>query len=180
MLQFTMIAGPNGAGKSTFSSAMSRKDAIIFDPDKEKALIEKQFPDISDDALESAFTRQYHNFELKAIAGYWDFTVETNLRNDFLAERAVFFCEANYQVRLVFILLLDIASSMDRVNLRVKKKGHFVYAQSIRYNFERSQENLFRVAGQFAEVMLVCAASGYEFKTQPGTIGQYKKRNGSP
>jgi predicted ABC-type ATPase len=94
-------------------------------------------------------------------------SVETNLRNEFLVESADTFKQAKYQTRLIFMLLPDIESSMDRVNLRVKKKGHFVDAQSIRYNFEKSLENLFLVANKFDQVMLVCAASGYEFKLQP-------------
>ena len=69
MLQFTVIAGPNGAGKTTFSTRMSRPDALIFDPDKEKYLIEKQYPDISEEALENAVTGTYNYFETLSIAG---------------------------------------------------------------------------------------------------------------
>lgn len=146
MQQFTVIAGPNGAGKSTFSARMSKANALIFDPDLEKYKIERQYPDISDEAIEAALTRKYNNFELKAISAKKHLTVETNLRNEFLAERAALFKEIGYQTRLVFMLLPDVASSMDRVNLRVKQKGHFVDVESIRLNFEKSLENLYRVA----------------------------------
>jgi predicted ABC-type ATPase len=54
MPQFLIIAGPNGAGKSTFSAIFSRPQALIFDPDKERRKIELQYPDISQDAVESA------------------------------------------------------------------------------------------------------------------------------
>lgn len=159
MQQFTVIAGPNGAGKSTFSARMSKSGTLIFDPDVEKRKIERQYPDISDDAIEAALTRKYGNFELKAIGVQQHLTVETNLRNDFLAERAAFFKEIGYQTRLVFMLLPNVESSMDRVNLRVKQKGHFVDAESIRLNFEKSLENLYRVASIFDQFMLVCAAA---------------------
>ena len=56
---------------------------------------------------------------------------------DFLARRAAFFKENGYRTRLVFMLLPDISTSMDRVNLRVKQKGHFVDAESSRLNFEK-------------------------------------------
>lgn len=53
MPNFIVIAGPNGAGKSTFSEKLSGPDALIFDPDKEKLKIERNFPHISEDADEA-------------------------------------------------------------------------------------------------------------------------------
>jgi predicted ABC-type ATPase len=167
MLQFTVIAGPNGAGKSTLSARMSRRDAIIFDPDKEKLAIERSYPDISDEAIESAVTRKYEQFELRAIAKKQSLTVETNLRNEFLAHRAALFKEGGYVTQLVFMMLPDVESSMDRVNLRVKQKGHFVDHSSIRYNFKASLDNLLKVADLFDQVMLVCAASEFGIITSP-------------
>ncbi|QJD97186.1 hypothetical protein HH214_15560 [Mucilaginibacter robiniae] len=167
MLQYTVIAGPNGAGKSTLSARMSRRDAIIFDPDKEKAIIEKSYPDISAEAIESAVTRKYDQCELRALVSKKSFTVETNLRNEFLAERAGRFRESGYDTRLVFMMLPDVESSMDRVNLRVRQKGHFVDHESIRYKFEASQENLLKVASRFDQVMLVCAASAFGIIAAP-------------
>lgn len=177
MQQFTVIAGPNGAGKSTFSARMSKSGTLIFDPDLEKRNIERQYPDISDDAIEAALTRKYHNFELKAIAGQKPLTVETNLRNDFLAVRAGFFKGIGYQTRLVFMLLPNIESSMDRVNLRVKQKGHFVDAESIRLNFKKSLENLYRIAPLFDQFMLVCAAANYGIISQPELLLTVKDGN---
>ena len=48
MLQFTVLAGPNGAGESTFSGRMFKRDAVIFEPDKEKAILERQYSDVSE------------------------------------------------------------------------------------------------------------------------------------
>jgi predicted ABC-type ATPase len=91
MLQFTVIGGPNGAGKSTFSTHMSRPGTLVFDPDFYKKTIEKQFPDISDEAIEEAVTAKYETFELNALGRQKHLTVETNLRNEFLVERAAIF-----------------------------------------------------------------------------------------
>ncbi len=137
MLQFTVISGLNGAGKSTYSAGISRSGALIFDPDFQKYAIEKQYPDIAADAMETAITGKYHDFELRSIAEKKHLTVETNLRNEFLAERAGFFSQNGYRTRLVFMLLPDVESSMDSVNLRVKQKGHFVDAESW-FNFEKA------------------------------------------
>jgi predicted ABC-type ATPase len=167
MPQFLVVAGPNGAGKSTFSTQFSRPGALIFDPDAEKFKIEKQYPDISQESLESELTRKYHTFEVRAVSSKLHLTVETNLRNNFLAERAQFFRENDYETRLIYMFLPDVETSMDRVNLRVNKKGHFVDAESIRTNFVKGLENLKMIARQFDQLMLISAANDLALKTQP-------------
>lgn len=87
MPDFIVIAGPNGAGKSAYSQFLSKPEALIFDPDKEKLKIERNFPDISEDAVESELTRVYRNFELRALGKQLDLTVETILRNEYLATK---------------------------------------------------------------------------------------------
>ena len=170
MLQFTVIAGPNGAGKSTLSQRFSPSGALIFDPDKQKSLIEKQYPDIAEDALESAVTNKYHSFELHAIGEGKHLTVETNLRNEFLAEQAATFKKAGYRTNMIFLMLQDVQTSMDRVNLRVKQKGHFVDSESIRYNFKHSLENLYKVVPLFDQLMLLNAAPKYGIFSAPQLI----------
>lgn len=156
---FTVVAGPNGAGKSTFSAMLSRKGALIFDPDAVKAKIEKQYPDISEDALESAVTRKYADIQVRAIAETKHLTVETKLRNNFLLESEETFRNCRYETRLIYMLLPDLATSMDRVNLRVKQKGHFVDAESIKTNFEKGLENFYKMAPHFDGVMLISGVS---------------------
>ncbi len=167
MPQFLVVAGPNGAGKSTFSAHFSRPGALIFDPDAQKHKIEKQYPDISLDALESEVTRKYNIFEAKAFSSHLHLTVESNLRNDFLAERAEFFHKNGYETRMIYMLLPDLKTSMDRVNLRVKQKGHFVDAESIRTNFEKGLENLVKTVASFDQLMILSAANTAFEKTQP-------------
>jgi len=167
MLQYAVIAGPNGAGKSTLSARLSKNNAIIFDPDIAKFKIEKQYPDISDDAVQAAVTRAYYDTELRALGGQKHLTVETNLKNEFLGERALAFKESGYRTCLIFMMLPDVLSSMARVNQRVYQKGHFVDAENIKQNFRYSLENLVKVASNFDEVMLVCAASEYGIISTP-------------
>lgn len=94
MPDYTVIAGPNGAGKSSFSKSLSRPDAIIFDPDKYKISIESQYPDLSEEAVESSVTIAYSELEIEVLKARKSLTVETNLRNQFLVERAVFFLKS--------------------------------------------------------------------------------------
>lgn len=174
---FTIIAGPNGAGKSTFSSLLSRHGALIFDPDAEKLIIEKHYPDISDDALESAITRNFLNARLRAIGSANHFTVESNLRNDFLLQRATEFRASGYETRIMYLLLPDLATSMDRVNLRVNQKGHFVDAESIKANFEKGIDNFLSMASAFDAVMLISGVNNApEIRTTPELLLTF--RNG--
>ena len=135
MPDYRIIAGPNGAGKSTFSAILSSSDALIFDADKVKAVKEKQYPDLPDESIEMMITSAYWEAEDFAVEHKKDLTVETNLRNDFLINRLSFFKGKGYTTHLVYMLLPDVQTSMDRVTLRVAQKGHFIDLESIKYNF---------------------------------------------
>ena len=173
MPAFTVIAGPNGAGKSSYSKALSPKKAVIFDPDAVKKEILQSYPDISEEAVETELTRVYDNFEKKALAEYLDFTVETSLRTTFLADRARKFKEKGYDVNLIFMMLPDITHSTDRVNLRVKKKGHFVDQESIKINFDLSRENVKACLPIFDNTMVLDASSDEGAISTPRLLGKF-------
>ncbi|MCO5949968.1 zeta toxin family protein [Mucilaginibacter flavidus] len=154
MPDYTIIAGPNGAGKSTFSSVLSDPDTLIFDADKVKALKEKLWPDIPIESIEIMLTTEYWDLEEKAILSSRNLTVESNLRDDFLIKRALYFKDKGYTINLMFMLLPDVKASMDRVDLRVDRKGHFVDQESIRYNFEYSLKMLKQHFNKFDNVLL--------------------------
>jgi predicted ABC-type ATPase len=142
MPDFTIIAGPNGAGKSSFSRLLSTPGSLIFDADKVKAIKEKQYPDLPGESIGMMVDSAYWEAEEITIGEKKDLTVETNLRDDFLINRAIYFKGKGYTVNLIFMLLPDLKTSMDRVNLRVDQKGHFVDIESIKYNFEYSLKML--------------------------------------
>jgi len=52
------------------------------------------------------------------------------------------------------MLLPDIQTSIERVNLRVDKKGHFVDIESIKYNFEYSLKMLMQHFKKFDSLYL--------------------------
>jgi len=142
MPAFTIIAGPNGAGKSSYSHKMSSPASLIFDADKIKAIKEKQYPDVPVQSIEMMIDSAYWEAEQIALDEKKDLTVETNLRNDFLINRSIYFRDKGYSTNLIFMLLPDVETSAERVNLRVDKKGHFVDIDSIKYNFEYSLKML--------------------------------------
>ena len=67
MPEYAIIAGPNGAGKSTFSSGLSEPGTLIFDADKVKARLWKEWPDLPVESIETMITTQYWNIEDEAI-----------------------------------------------------------------------------------------------------------------
>jgi predicted ABC-type ATPase len=152
---YTIIAGPNGAGKSTFSTILSSTDALIFDADKVKAIKEKQYPDLADESIEMMITSAYWEAEDIAIEHKKDLTVETNLRNDFLINRLSFFKSKGYTTNLIYMLLPDIQTSIDRVALRVAQKGHFIDLESIKYNFEQGLVMLKKNFNKFENLKIV-------------------------
>ena len=88
MPDYTIVAGPNGAGKSTYSGQLSELGALIFDADKIKAIKEKEYPDIPDESIQTMLTVEYWEIEEHAVTKGANLTVESNLQNNFLIERA--------------------------------------------------------------------------------------------
>ncbi len=173
---YTIIAGPNGAGKSTFSAILSSPDALIFDADKVKAIKEKQYPDIPDESIEMMITSAYWEAEDAVVQHRKDLTVETNLRNDFLINRLSFFKSKGYTTNLVYMLLPDIQTSVDRVALRVAQKGHFIDLESIRYNFEMGLVMLKKHFNEF-DTLTIFASSLVNGTSIPATLLIVKKNN---
>ena len=169
MPDFIIIAGPNGAGKSSFSRLLSTPGAIIFDADIVKAIKEKQYPDLPDESIEMMITSAYWEAEENAIERKKDLTVETNLRNNFLIDRSAYFKDKGYSVKLFFMLLPNVKTSMDRVNLRVDQKGHFVDKQSIVYNFEQSLIMLKQHFNKF-DALLLFDSSMYSDLSNPNPL----------
>ena len=160
MPDFTIITGPNGAGKSSFSQLLSEHGTFIFDADKVKAIKERQYPDVPAKSIEMMITSAYWEAEDNAIGQNKNLTVESNLRDDFLIKRPDRFKDKGYKVNLIFMLLPDVETSYDRVNLRTYQKGHFVDIESIKYNFEYSLKMLIQHFNKFDLLRLFDSSQG--------------------
>lgn len=176
MPDFTVIAGPNGAGKSSFSQLLSELGAFIFDADKVKAIKENQYPDVPVESIEMMITSAYWEAEDNAIKQNQSLTVESNLRNDFLINRLNRFKDKGYKVNLIFMLLPDVETSYERVDLRVYQRGHFVDIESIKYNFEYGLKMLKQHFGKF-DLLQLFDSSLSEKVTLPRTLLILKNNN---
>jgi len=100
-------------------------------------------------------TSAYWEVEDVAVEGKRDLTVETNLRNDFLVNRCDFFKNKGYTTNLIYMLLPDIETSIERVSLRIAQKGHFVDIESMKYNFEQGLVNLKKYFNRFDNQQII-------------------------
>lgn len=151
-----IVAGPNGAGKSLFSKALVITEPELFDGDKHMAVLEKKYPETGREALwsfinENIFGGQKQN----AIVSHLDFAFETNFSSANPMKTAREFKKAGYQIHLLFMGLPSIDESMERVTHRVRRGGHKVSEDSIRYNYENGYKNLYKYITEFDTVLLL-------------------------
>lgn len=157
MPEFTIVAGPNGAGKSSFSHLYAPQDAKIHDADKHKVEFNVKYAGLglSDDALDNYLADRYDDFEAEELTANRSMLVETNLRVEYLIGRALFMRSKGYTINMMFIALENSVISKERVDARVRDKGHSVDAETIDENFKYGLINLKKNLILFDNFMLV-------------------------
>lgn len=157
MPEFTIVAGPNGAGKSSFSHLYAPLGVKVHDADKHKVEFNSKYADLdlSDEALENYLADRYDEFEAEELAGNRSMLVETNLRIEYLIGRALFLRTRGYVINMMFIALENAIISKERVDARVRDKGHSVDAKTIDENFEHGLINMKKNLPLFDNFMLI-------------------------
>jgi predicted ABC-type ATPase len=151
-----IIAGPNGAGKSLFSKELAITELEIFDGDKHMAVLVKKYPETGSEALWSYINENiFEEQKQKVITSRQNFAFETNFSSADPMKTAREFRKAGYQIHLLFMGLPSLDESMERVTLRVRRGGHKVSEDSIRYNFEYGYKNLYKYITEFDTVLLL-------------------------
>ena len=161
--QLLFVAGPNGAGKSTFSKKLSDPGAVIFDVDKVIARIEAQSPDMPKKVVYQTATQEFFNLATEAVRRKQHFTLETNFRDDQLADIVAEFKRNGYTTNMVYMVLNNIKKSVSRVNQRVKNGGHYVDLKNIEQNYDLGLKYLERFADCFDNLEII-DASGNNFQ----------------
>ena len=159
--QLLFIAGPNGAGKSTFSKDLSPSDALVFDPDKEMAIIEQRLANFPKESIGYAFHQHFEDFVELAIRNNRSFVIETNFRDHSLMNIAHRFKTNGYETNMVYLVLRGIPESTDRVTHRVANGGHYIDDNSILYNYNEGLKNLEYFAGRFDNLEILDASGIY-------------------
>ena len=129
------LTGPNGAGKSTFYGAHLKASGLRFvnaDVLARELDVDAYLAAQIAGALREKLLEQRESFVFETV-----FSDPKNDKINFL-RRAV---EAGYHVILCFIGIADIATSENRVAMRVTQGGHDVPADKLAARFPRTLPN---------------------------------------
>lgn len=150
-----IVAGPNGAGKSLFSKKLTDSAFEVFDGDKHMVALMKKYPETGSEALlsyidENIFAKE----KQKALTARLNYAFETNFSAADPMKTAKEFKKVGYDIHLIFMGLNTLDESIKRVAYRVRKGGHRVSEDSIRYNYEFGFKNLYKYVAEFDSVTL--------------------------
>ena len=159
--QLLFVAGPNGAGKSTFSKELSEPGAVIFDVDKVVLRIEAQLPNMPKKQVYEEATQEFFKQATAAVKDNRHFTLETNFRDEGLADIVAQFKGYGYTTNLIYLTLESIDQSVFRVNQRVKNGGHFVDLKTIEQNYKLGLQYLEKFADRFDNLEVVNASGDF-------------------
>jgi predicted ABC-type ATPase len=150
-----IVAGPNGSGKSLFSKELTVSDFEVFDGDKHMAALIKKYPETGSEALWSFINENiFEGQKREALEARLNYVFETNFSSADPMKTAREFKKAGYEIHLLFMGLNSLEESIERVAYRVRKGGHKVSEESIRYNFEFGYKNLYEHVTEFDFVTL--------------------------
>jgi predicted ABC-type ATPase len=148
-----IVAGPNGSGKSLFSKEFTVSDLEVFDGDKHMAALVKKYPETGSEALWSFINETiFEDQKQKVLNSRLSYAFETNFSSNDPMKTAREFKKAGYEIHLVFMGLNSLEESIQRVADRVRKGGHKVSEESIRYNYEFGYKNLYKYISEFDSV----------------------------
>ncbi len=67
--------------------------------------------------------------------------------------------------------------SLERVQMRVQQKGHFVDVESIKVNFEQSRKNAIELVGSFENLMVLDGSSSEKIVQIPAVLAMFNARS---
>lgn len=142
------LAGPNGAGKTTFYNAHLRAAGLRFinadDLAAQLSIGVYQAAAVAN-ALRLELVKQGESFIFETV-----FSDPVGEKVKFMKDAA----DAGYAVVLCYIGIADVATSEERVAMRVSQGGHDVPSEKLAARFERTLANL-RVAINQLPLVLV-------------------------
>ncbi|CAM5792537.1 zeta toxin family protein [Castellaniella caeni] len=137
-----IIAGPNGAGKTTFAldylPAVAQCQAFI-----NADLIAAGLSPLNPEREQLAASRLYLAEIARCERARQDFAFETTLSGRGYLRLVDRLMQDGWRVELVYLALLHVQLSHDRVAERVEHGGHNIPPEAIDRRFARSLRNLF-------------------------------------
>ncbi len=159
MSTLTVLAGPNGVGKTQYSSFLKHNNFISVEVVNLDLIYDMALDRISGIYDVGSIPRKAHGIfkDLcnEAIKNNQDFCYECNFRLDQI-ENIGLFQNAGYDLNLIYMYLLSIKQSEERVLYRVVElKGNSVDSISIERNFKEGLANLDEGFKDFTKVLIV-------------------------
>lgn len=140
-----IVAGPNGSGKSTLYDQTDIEDfgksVWIVNPDLLTARI-RRVEKLRLNEANLAAVKRIEKWLEASINAHRTVGVETVLSTPKYRRLVRKAKDRRFEIRLIYILLNSPDLNVERVKLRVKKKGHHVPHRKIRERYKRSLEQM--------------------------------------
>jgi predicted ABC-type ATPase len=137
-----IVAGPNGSGKTIFAKELIEEIHLPFLNADEIAI------SLSPEDLRKVKVRAGKIFleeiERHIINGK-SFVIETTCAGRYLVRVINKLIENRYRVELIYIFVESVEEAIHRIDIRVKRGGHFVPHEDIRRRFKRSKFNFWNI-----------------------------------
>lgn len=155
--QLILVGGPNGAGKTTFvRQFQTRRDFPYVGADEIAYELSPADPYAVRMEAGRLFVERFYRY----VERRESFIVESTLsgrtfRHEVQAAKA-----AGYGVEMVFCFLDSPDRAVERVQIRMRKKGHFVPEVDIRRRYARSLQNFWDLYRPLADRYLLAYNGG--------------------
>ncbi|MBF0340764.1 MAG: AAA family ATPase [Magnetococcales bacterium] len=157
--KIVIIVGPNGAGKTTFAREFLPNEAhcpIFVNADLIAAGLSPFAPELA--AVRAA--RLMLQTMAEHVAAGRSFAFETTLSGKGYARVIPQWRAMGYHVKLIFLDLPDVETSLARVAERVRQGGHDVPEETVRRRFVAGRRNLIDVYRSLVDTWLRFDHSG--------------------
>ena len=154
-----IIAGPNGAGKTTFAQEFLPREAecpIFVNADLIAAGLSPFAPGAADIRAGRLMLQEIASHVRRGE----NFAFETTLSGRRYVREISRWQRMGYLVKMVFLLLPDVAIAIERVRVRVKQGGHHIPEDIIRRRYQMGWKNFQEVYKDLVDAWVLYDNSG--------------------
>lgn len=157
MKELIIVGGPNGAGKTTFAETyIAHHEFLYLSAD---AIAKELSPDNPTNAQVEAGREFLHRLQETIAAGI-NCVVESTLSGRTFQNAIKFARTGGYTVRILYLWLDVVETSLERVRERVQKGGHDVPEVDVRRRFSRCNSNFWNLYRPLADHWILMLNSG--------------------
>ena len=153
--QILVLAGTNGAGKSVVAGeALRQAGGEYFNPDEATQRFLRRYPHLSLEEANARAWRMSRSLLRRAVRERLDFAFETTLGGRTMTGLLMEAANVGIAVRMWYVGLASVELHVRRVRARVRRGGHDIPEERIRWRYDASRRNLIRLLPHLAELKL--------------------------